>query len=191
MVQGKGAKNSYLSAYSGKEAFRRLIDSYRLRVEIDHVHREEDHGMYYPGKWEDGIVWVKGDAEEDFQRYLDLAEESGILPEWWRFEERMECLGLAIDKNDDENIFCQIDQSELISNYGGDMEIRHALLVLAELVAGYDGKGFRKDNDWYEGFIKHLQEHPEEKAKLIKGSIEAVEEAFQSHARDIPADVTQ
>src|SRR5689334_9647655 len=56
MVQGKGAKNAYLTAYPRDEALRVLIDSYRLRVELDHVHRHEDHGMYYPGKWEEGLV---------------------------------------------------------------------------------------------------------------------------------------
>ena len=98
---------------------------------------------------------------------------------------------MAIDRNYDENIFCQIDQRKLIPNYGGDLEIRTALLVLAELVVGYEGMGSRKDNDWYEGFTKYLQEHPEERAKLIKGSIEAVEEAFRSHGQDLPTGMTQ
>lgn len=186
MIQGKGAKNGYLSAYSPKEVIRRLIDSYRLRVEIDHLHRSEDHGIYYPGQWEEGIVWVKGDVVEDFQHYLGMAEGAGVLPKWWAFENRMECISLAIDRNDDENIFTPLNQSEMIANYGGDMEVRCALVVLAELVVGYEGKGAAQDGTWYEVFVDHLEQNPEEKARLIEGSVAAVEAACRENGRSFP-----
>lgn len=40
-----------------------IIDAYRLRVETDHLSRDEDHGIYYPGKPIDGLVWAKGDGK--------------------------------------------------------------------------------------------------------------------------------
>jgi hypothetical protein len=180
MVQGKGLRCGYLSAQDHNDVPQMLIDTYRLRVELDHLHRQEDHGMYYPGKWEEGAVWVRGDAIEDFQRWLDLSEASGILPEWWRFEDRMETLGMAVNKDDDaEGIFNSMNQTALITRYGGDTSIRSAMCILAELVVGYEGKGAAKDDKWYMAFSDHLDLHPEERARLIKGSVEAANEAFQ------------
>jgi len=63
MVQGKGAQNAYLSSYEHDEVFRIIIDAYRLRVETDHLSREEDHGTYFPGKETNGLVWANGDGE--------------------------------------------------------------------------------------------------------------------------------
>lgn len=184
MVQGKGKKSAYLAAQEHDEVLRVLIDAYRLRVELDHLHRQEDHGLYHPGKWEEGIVWVQGDAIEDFQRWLDMVEMSGVLPEWWRFEDRMETLGMAVDKNDKESILNPIDQTELITRYGGDTTIRNALCILAELVVGYEGRGAAKDDKWYMQFSEHLDLHPEERARMIKGSVEAVRAAFEQHGKD-------
>ena len=62
MVQGIGDQNAYLTTYPQAEVYRVLIDAYRLRVETDHLSREEDHGIYYPGKPIDGLIWVKGDG---------------------------------------------------------------------------------------------------------------------------------
>ena len=179
MTQGKGRRSDYLSAQATDSVLRILIDTYRLRVEVDH--REQDHGIYYSpsGKWVDGIVWAKGDVYADFQRWLDLAEESDILPDWWRFEDRMECMALAVDKKGEETVWQPLDQTELIKRYEGDTTIRSAMLVLAELVVGYEGKGRAKDDKWYMQFSEHLDLHPEERAKLIKGSVEAVRQAFE------------
>jgi len=188
MVQGKGAKNAYLSSYLHDDVLRVLIDAYRLRVELDHVHRSEHHGIYYSTDSHglDGLVWVKSaDPIDDFQRWLDLAETAGILPEWWRFEDRMECLALGVDKNDDESIFKPINQTDLITRYGGDTAIRTALCILAELCVGYDGKGAPKDNRWFQEFQEFLDLHPEERARLIKGSVDAVNEALEKHGDEI------
>src|SRR5215475_10330916 len=100
-------------------------------------------------------------ALEDFQRYLDLVETSKILPKWWISDDRMECLSLAIDKDDLESIFKPINQVELPTRYGGDMAIRTALSILAEMVVGYDGKGPAKDDTWFQEFQEFLDLHPE------------------------------
>lgn len=63
MVQGKGEQSGYLSSYGHDEVYRVLIDAYRLRVETDHLSRQEDHGIYYSGKALDGLVWAKGDGQ--------------------------------------------------------------------------------------------------------------------------------
>ncbi|EXJ69057.1 uncharacterized protein A1O5_07992 [Cladophialophora psammophila CBS 110553] len=184
MVQGKGDPNAYLSSYSHDEVLRLIVDAYRLRVETDHLSRDEDHGIYYPGKPIDGLVWAEGDAIDDFQRFLDLAEGSKILPKWWAFEDRMQCLSLAIDKNDPESIFHPINQTELPQRYGGDMAIRLALAILAEMCVGYDGKGPAKDDTWFQEFQEFLDLHPEERARLIRGSIEMVDSVLKEHGEE-------
>lgn len=178
MVQGKGAKNGYLSKLkTPEEVFRVLIDSYRLRVELDHDHRQDNHGIYSDGTLSEGLVWSKGDAIEDFQIYLDLAEESGVLPDWWRFESRMECLSEAVDKKNEDNVFNRINQEQLMTKYEGDTAIRNALCILAELIVGYEGKGRAKDDKWFEEFQEYLDLHPDERARLIAGTVEAVKNA--------------
>lgn len=182
-----------------------IIDAYRLRVETDHESREEDHGIYYPGKPIDGLVWAKGDgrlnstfhqpvspqitnrtltAIDDFQRFLDLIEGTDILPKWWRFEDRMECLLMAIDKESPESIFKPINQAELPTRYGGDTSIRVALAIIAEMVVGYDGKGPAKDDTWFQGFQEFLDLHPEERARLIKPSVDMAEQIMKEHGTD-------
>ncbi|KIX02384.1 uncharacterized protein Z518_08325 [Rhinocladiella mackenziei CBS 650.93] len=213
MVQGKGAQNAYLSSYDREDALRVIIDAYRLRVETDHWSREEDHGIYYPGKPIDGLVWAQGDGKHsylgsldlqiaagvvtsvlimslsiainDFQRFLDLMEGSKILPKWWRFEDRMECLSLAIGKENPESIFRPINQTELPTRYVGDMAIRLALSLIAEMCVGYDGKGPAKDDTWFQEFQEFLDLHPEERARLIKGSIDMVNEAVKEYGHDL------
>jgi hypothetical protein len=184
MTQGKGRRDGYLTAKTIDEVLRLLIDAYRLRVEVDHEDGDCDHGVYYnseTGRFPEGVVWSKGDLYADFQRWLDLAEESGVLPEWWRFEERMECLGMAIDKSEGakETVWRKMDQTELMTRYEGDAGVRSALLVLAELVVGYEGKGRARDDKWYMKFSENLDLHPEERARLLRGSVEAVRKAFE------------
>ena len=111
-------------------------------------------------------------------------EGSKILPKWWTFEDRMQTLALAINKDDPESIFKAIDQTELPRRYGGDMAIRHALAVVAEMCCGYDGKGAAKDDTWYQEFQNFLDLHPEERARLIKGSIEMVDNVLKEHGED-------
>lgn len=180
MVQGKGPKNAYLSRMkTPEEVFRVLIDSYRLRVQLDHAHQGEDHGMYFNKQKgvSEGLVWVAGDANDDFQKYLDLAEDADILPEWWRFENRMECLAEAVDEENEDNIVTPIDEENLVTRYEGDMSVRNALCIVAELVVGYDGKGRAKDDTWYTEFQEYLDLHPQERAKLVEGTVQAVKNA--------------
>jgi len=181
MVQGKGMKNGYLSRMkTPEEVFRVLIDSYRLRVELDFSHRGEGHGVHADAEGmalPEGSVWAKGDAMADFQRYLDLAEEAGVLPEWWRFENRMECMAEAVDAKNEESIYKVIDQEELMTRYEGDVSIRNALCILAELIVGYEGKGRAVDGKWFAEFQEYYDLNSEERAGLIKGTVEAVKNA--------------
>jgi hypothetical protein len=111
-------------------------------------------------------------------------EGSKILPKWWTFEDRMQTLALAINKDDPESIFKPINQTELPQRYGGDMGIRQALAILAEMCVGYDGKGPANDDTWFHEFQEFLDLHPEERARLIKGSIDMVNSVLQEHGQE-------
>ena len=157
MVQGKGKKNGYLSGHERKEVFRILIDSYRWRVEIDRQ-KGCPHGLYGGDKLPENSIWMQLDPIADFQRYVDQAETSKILPDWWYFEERMECLALAVDRNEKKNIFESVNkEEESAPEEWADADIRNALAIIAELVVGFDGGGFQRTNDWYDGFVKDYE----------------------------------
>ena len=46
-----------------------------------------------------------------------VVETAGVLPEWWRFEDRIETLGLAVEKGDEESVCKAIDQENLMVRY--------------------------------------------------------------------------
>lgn len=149
LVQGKGPKNGYLTKLgSPEEVYRVLIDSYRWRVELDHTFKHENHGIYQDGTLAKDSLWSQGDAVDDVQKYMDLAEQAGIMPEWWSFEHRMVCLTKAVDKKSEESIYAGIDERKLAERYGDDSSIRNTLVMLAELVVGYDGKGSTVDQSF-------------------------------------------
>jgi hypothetical protein len=96
----------------------------------------------------------------------------------------MQTLALAIDKNNPECIFKAINQTELPQKYEGDMAIRQALAIIAEMCVGYDGKGAAKDDTWFHEFQEFLDLHPEERARLIKGSIDMVNSVLKEHGEE-------
>lgn len=91
----------------------------------------------------------------------------------------MNCLAWAINKEDPESIFKPVDQTEIFTRYGGDTAIRQAFLILAELCVGYDGKGPAKDDTWFQEFQEYLDLHPQERARLIAGTVDAVRAALE------------
>ena len=89
----------------------------------------------------------------------------------------MECLTEAVDKKNEGSIYTKIDQEQLMTKYEGNIAIRNTLCILAELIVGYEGKGPAKDGKWFQEFQDYLDLHPEEKARLIAGTVEAVRNA--------------
>ena len=164
-----------------------IIDSYRLRVEHDHLYRQENHGVYYQGKsLPDGNVFANGDVYADFQRYLDYSELAKVLPEWWDFYKRIECLAKAVDREGNEqNVFTRIEEDVLTSRYNGDRQIRTTLVLLAELVVGYEGRGPPEDTEWISRFKSYMNK-PEVKAATEEASVAALRAMYAKHGRDWP-----
>jgi hypothetical protein len=192
LVQGKGAPNSFLTHVglrNGEESvIDMLIDSYRVRVQHDHLHRHEEHGIYYQGQpLPEGNVFANGDVYVDFQNYLDYAEMAKILPEWWDFYKRLACLSKAVDrKTYEQNIFEPIDEDALMDRYNGDGQIRSALIILAELVVGYEGKGPPNDGEWISQFKSDVNT-PETKERIEKAGVASLQAAYTKHGWGSPS----
>ncbi len=191
LVQGKGTSNAFLfSTISDKNeelVFELIIDSYRIRVEHDHLYRREDHGIYFCGnKMPDGNIFANGDVEADFQNYLDCAEDAKVLPVWWDFYKRMECLTKAVDRRGNrQNVFTRIEEDDLTDLYNEDRQIRSTLIILAELMVGYEGKGPPKDATWISSFKQYVNE-PAIKKKLEEDSVNALKAMYAKHGREFP-----
>jgi hypothetical protein len=191
LVQGKGAPNSFLTHVGSKKGeecvVNMVIDSYRIRVHHDHLYRQDDHGIYYQGKrLPEGNTFANGDVYADFQNYLDHAEAVKILPEWWDFYKRMECLGKAVDREaNKQNIFEPIEEDGLMNRYNGDRQIRSTLILLAELVVGYEGKGPPKDGEWISRFKSYVNT-PEVKERIEKASVASLQAMYAKYGRDFP-----
>lgn len=172
LAQGKGPKNGYLSKIkSPEEVYGVLIDSYRWRTALDHTFKHENHGMYQDGTLSKDFLWSQGDATDDFQRYIDLAEQAGVMPIWWQFENRMACLAKAVDKKNGDSVYAEFDEGKLTQKYGDDVSIQNALVMLAELVVGYDGKGSTCDEAFLE-FQEQLRSNPGEQHKVMMTAVD-------------------
>jgi hypothetical protein len=87
----------------------------------------------------------------------------------------MECLGRAVDrKGNDQNIFFPIQEDTLVDRYNGDRQIKTTLILLAELVVGYEGKGPPKDGEWISKFKSSI-DTPEMKEKIKKTTTDSLQ----------------
>ena len=133
--------DDYLHQFSEKDAFRQLVDCYRLRVEDDYKFSGDTRGLYNGD-----------DPLADFQDFLDLAEtRSGVLPTWWSKEKRKECEEGAVGTTDwsDPNapptqlwsdLTAAVEKQDIIEEYG-DSLMPMKLRLLAEKIYGKKIRG--------------------------------------------------
>jgi hypothetical protein len=70
--------------------------------------------------------------------------------------------------------------------YDGDRQIRSTLIILAELVVGYEGKGPPQDEEWINRFKGYINT-PEVKERIEKASVDALQAMYARHGRDFPS----
>ena len=117
--------DNYLHQFSEKDAFRQLIDCYRMRVEDDYTFSGDTRGLYN-----------EDDPLADFQEFLDLAEtRSGILPSWWSDGKRRECEENATDREEWSDLNAAVEKHDIIEHYG-DATMPMKLRLLAEKIYG-------------------------------------------------------
>ncbi|KAK9235423.1 zinc finger, MYND-type [Lipomyces kononenkoae] len=119
----QAADGKYLHGLSEDDAYSAIIDSYRLRVEDDYVYGQGVSGLY-----------ADEDPFPDFQEYLSLAEERGVMPPWWNTEKRRECERRS-NGADWSNIFYAVEKSDIIDHYK-DSLMPMKLRMVAEKVYG-------------------------------------------------------
>lgn len=108
------------------EAYKRLIDGYRMRVEDEYAFEGNLTGLY---GGEDPVA--------GFNRYLDRAERcsAGVLPSWWNKEKRAECLALGKDRSGWSCLHHAVEKHDVQEEYK-DMLMPMKVRVLAEKIYG-------------------------------------------------------
>ena len=117
--------DNYLHQFSEKDAFRQLIDCYRMRVEDDYVFSGDTRGLYNDD-----------DPLTDFQDFLDLAEKrSGVLPSWWSPAKRRQCEKSGLGLQQWSDLSAAVEKQDIIEEYG-DPTMPMKLRLLAEEIYG-------------------------------------------------------
>ena len=103
--------NGLLHNIPEKEAFQKLIDSYRLRVEDEYTFQGSLSGVY------DGRDPMRG-----FRRFLNKAEKKvGILPVLWNKDKRVEYEALAKNKGQHFCVYFAQEKSDIQEQWKNPM----------------------------------------------------------------------
>ena len=122
--------DNYLHQFSEKDAFRQLIDCYRMRVEDDYVFSGDTRGLYNDD-----------DPLTDFRDFLDLAEKrSGVLPSWWSPAKRRQCEKSGLDPQQWSSLNAAVEKQDIIEEYG-DPTMPMKLRLLADEIYGRRVRG--------------------------------------------------
>ena len=114
-----------LNTLPEEEAFTRIIDSYRMRMEDEYKFRGSASGLY-----------ADEDPLEDFQGYLRQAERrGGCLPTWWSPEKSIACQEQGMRSTGWSQLRCAVEKSDIQEHYGDGM-MPMKLRVLAERITG-------------------------------------------------------
>jgi len=119
------SNNKYLHHLPDNEAFVKLIDCFRMRVEDEFVFGLKNIGIYN-----------NEDPLPVFKEFLDLAESRpGLLPTWWNREKRRECERLAVDSSQWGDINRSVSKASIQEHYRDSM-MPMLLRVLGEKIYG-------------------------------------------------------
>ena len=131
---GAISNGNYFDGLSRQEAYRQIIDSYRLRVEDDYAFRGDHRGIYN-----------EAPPLPDFRRYLDKAEKrAGVLPSWWNKQTRAECEERGMSKAEKwAQLQFAVEKHDIQEHYKDNM-MPMKLRMIAEKVEGFNvmGHGF-------------------------------------------------
>lgn len=98
------------------DVYRLLIDAYRMRVEDDYTFKgDAPLGSIYSGRF---------DSLPDFRRFLKRVESTNngsLLPPWWSCEKKKACIKLAMDRNEWQSLYTQVEKSDIIEHYGNPL----------------------------------------------------------------------
>ena len=166
LVQGKRPTNAFFADRPEIVVFALLRDAYRLRVQSDYEKSGLKRGPYYDGsELPIGLVYAKGDANVDFENFLDLAEKTDVLPDWWNAHKRKECEDFATREGNESNIYEAVE-FDTLGEFYMDPSIDTALLIVAEKVYGFNGEGPPADDEPLRRFAETLENNQKAKAAI-------------------------
>ena len=112
---------AWLSTFPEDEAFKRIIDSYRLRI-VDEYNLN-------------GKQFDQEDPAADFKEYLDTAERKGeILPGWWTAEKKEACMSLG-QQEGEHNLRGAVTKASINDGYG-EATMAMKLRMVAQMITG-------------------------------------------------------
>lgn len=123
------AGGSWLHDMPEEQAFKMLIDSYRMRVEDEYVFCGDiDEDSLYSGN---------GSGQKGFSRYLDKIERKNpeLLPPWWNQQKRAACMKYALNKKNWSSIHYAVEKSDIKEHYGNPL-MPMQLRMFSETVLG-------------------------------------------------------
>lgn len=124
---------SYLHNIPEQEAYRNLINSYRLRVTDEYNFSDTKKEF---SRYTDNPQPLRG-----FQRYLDRVEaKNGLCPPWWTSDKRQACETLAADQSQWSCIYKPTEKHDIINHYHDSMKPMQ-LRMFAEKVEGWNVDG--------------------------------------------------
>jgi len=93
---------------SKTEAYTRLIDAYRLRIEDEYTFEGDASALY-----------AEEDPVPDFRRFLKRAKQKKVSPSWWNpIQDDRDVLELAKNDEDWPSIYHAVEKSDIIEHYG-------------------------------------------------------------------------
>ncbi|KAF2103625.1 hypothetical protein NA57DRAFT_18634, partial [Rhizodiscina lignyota] len=113
------------------DAFKLLVDAYRLRVEDEYK---------FDGNVDEDSLYGSGDPKIGFRRFLRAAEQvRKPLPSWWSAAKRLECERWAAQQmragGGWSDLGCAAEKSDIVDHYGDSM-FPMQLRMLAEEIVG-------------------------------------------------------
>ncbi|KAL6904182.1 hypothetical protein GGI43DRAFT_381868 [Trichoderma evansii] len=123
------SKGIWLHDRHKQDVYSLLIDSFRLR--------ESDDFLYAGLKKKESIYNGKENSCPLFRLFLDRAEAKGLMPPWWSYKKRVECLDLGLDQSfDNFHDLCTMSRDvEILVMYESPIMVMQ-LRMFAEPVLG-------------------------------------------------------
>ena len=130
-------KAALFSSAPRVEVYRRIINTYRFRVEDSYIYSGKEIGWTtdYRGK----------PPRDEFGSFLDKIQQTGLLPDWFDREARAELMKLAKDANGDVYIGHAIDAEDIEAAH--KVEGQSTVALMRRAAECVYGGGFEYESD--------------------------------------------
>ena len=85
-------------------------------------------------------IYNQEQPRADFNAYLNKAEATDVLPEWWNAEKRKACVAYGFNKANWSDLNCTVEKRDITEHYKNPM-MPMQLRMVAEMVEGSNVMG--------------------------------------------------